>query len=111
MSELIKINQITIDSPVIDGVHCVAVGPICQALRVDSSVEFRKIKDDPILGPTVKTTLTVGADSQNSEMFCLPLRYVYGWIFSIEGVDPVDIADCYNRIFDHFSALVRAKKA
>ena len=88
-----------------------AVKPICQILGVDHSSQIKRIKSDGILGSVVVTTTTTGADNKQYKMVCLPLKYIFGWIFSIDDsrVNP-DAREkllsykleVYDVLFDHF---------
>jgi hypothetical protein len=90
----------------------VAIKPICKALGVDYSRQLKKIKEDEILAPTMGTTPTVGADGKERKMSFLPLKYVFGWLFTInpENVNPEIKQDlinyrrqCYEKLFDSFT--------
>ncbi len=90
----------------------VAIKPICTALGVDYSRQLKKIKEDEILCSVVGVTPTTGADGKEYEMTCLPLKYIFGWLFTInpENVNP-EIKQslinyrkqCYDKLFDSFT--------
>lgn len=90
----------------------VPVRPICEALGVDYSSQVKRLKRDQILNSVVVTMTTTGADKKQYEMIVLPLRYVFGWLLTIdansvrEDVRPAVIRyqkECYDVLFDHFS--------
>lgn len=90
----------------------VAIRPICDALGVDYSRQLKKIKEDEILSLVMGDTPTTGADGKTYKMVCLPLRYVFGWLFNInpnnvgESVKPELITykkQCYDALFDTFT--------
>tara|TARA_R110001592_G_scaffold268269_3_gene534506 strand:+ start:21927 stop:22460 length:534 start_codon:yes stop_codon:yes gene_type:complete len=61
----------------------VAIKPICQGLGIDHSVQIRDLKKDEILGSVVVSKTTTGSDGKNYSMQCLPIKYVFGWLFTI----------------------------
>lgn len=61
----------------------VPIRPICNALGIAFSGQFERIKRDPILNSTVRVIRTVGADGKDRGMCCLPLKYIFGWLFTI----------------------------
>src|SRR5690554_8032106 len=66
-----------------DGNKLVPVKPICQALGVDFASQKEKIETDEVLSSVVGLNPTTGADGKEYEMFCIPLKYVFGWLFTI----------------------------
>ena len=90
----------------------VPVTPICDALGIASNGQIAKIKTDPLLSSTHKTVLSVGADNKQREMFCIPLIFVFGWLFRIdsrnvkeesrEAVEKYQL-ECYYALAEHFS--------
>ncbi len=62
----------------------VAVHPICDALGVDFSGQLQRIKRDEILSSVMVTITTTGADKKQYEMTTLPLKFVFGWLFTID---------------------------
>lgn len=112
-----KINNINI--AIIDnGIEkLVPIKPICQALGVNYTTQLEKIKDDEILGATVPLWGTVGRDGKQREMICLPLEFVFGWLFTINPGNVNENAresvrkyrlECYRALFNHFNLRVRA---
>jgi len=63
----------------------IAIKPICEALKLDYKTQFDKIKEDVILSQQWGEYPTVAADKKERQMLCLPLEYIFGWIFSIGG--------------------------
>ena len=93
-----------------------AVKPVCEALGIDHSGQIRELKEDPILGSVVDCTSTTGADGKQYEMVCIPLKYVFGWLFSISEnrVKPEAKEyvlkykkECYDVLFNHFFGSVK----
>ena len=89
----------------------VPIRPICEAIGVSFQGQHNKLKEDPLLASTVNLRLMVGADGKNREMVCLPIMYVYGWIFRIDSRNVSDDArdsvqkyqkECYDELYRHF---------
>ncbi len=90
----------------------VPIRPICEILGLDFSAQRQKIERDEILGSSVVMTTTVGADGKQREMYCLPLKFIFGWLFTIDTsrvnseVRPTVVAyklECYNALYEYFS--------
>ncbi|MDE6717286.1 MAG: hypothetical protein K2J70_03750 [Muribaculaceae bacterium] len=89
----------------------VPIRPICDALGIDVEPQRRKLNEDYLVGATTVIMTAVGADGRTREMFCLPLKFVCGWIFSInpgkvaqearENVEKYR-AECYDVLYRHF---------
>lgn len=90
----------------------VPIKPICSALGIDFKSQYAKLKDDDNLSSVMVLSTTTGADGKNYEMVCLPLKYIFGWFFTI---NPGNVApdakeailryrmECYDALFNHFS--------
>lgn len=61
----------------------VPIRPLCEALGIAYERQSTKLKEHPILSSTVTLKVMVAADGKNREMLCLPVRYVFGWLFTI----------------------------
>jgi hypothetical protein len=106
-----KINEVSI--MLIDGNEkLVPVKPICEALGIDSKSQMDKIQKDEILGSTVVLSTSVGADGKNREMSCIPFKFVFGWLFTINPKNAKAEAkeqiikyklQCYDALFNHFT--------
>jgi len=62
----------------------VPVKPICQAIGVQFEAQYHRLSRHYILASVMSTMDTTGADGKTYEMVCLPLEYVYGWLFTID---------------------------
>lgn len=89
----------------------VAVRPICDALGIDYSRQLKKIKEDDDLCSVVGVTPTTGADGKQYDMSCLPIRYIFGWLFTINPMNVKPEAQeavrayrraCYDALYDYF---------
>ena len=94
-----------------DGDELVPVRPICDALGLNFSGQHQRINRDPILSSTVCTVHTVGGDEKNREMVAIPLKFTFGWLFTIEVNQVKEEAreavlqyqlECYDALYDHF---------
>lgn len=73
-----------------DGRVMIPIRPICDALGVDYSAQRQRLNRDEVLSDVVMSVVvtTTDIDPQSrrphtSEMICLPLDYLNGWIFGI----------------------------
>lgn len=91
----------------------VSIRPICDALGIRPHSQIERIKRDSILAPLAKTVSDLGADGKNYQMTVLPLRYIFGWIFTIEedlvkeGSRETILRykkECYDVLYDHFKS-------
>lgn len=99
-----------------EGETYVPIRPICTAIGVDDKRQKDKIESDPILSSVWGSAPSTGADGKEYEMICLPLRYVYGWLFSInpDRVKP-EARDrvieykrkCYDALYDYFAGTAK----
>lgn len=72
----------------------VAMKPICEAIGLDWSAQFRRIKRHPVLGSTVAMMATVAgggiammatpSDGGAQDTVTLPLDFLNGWLFGID---------------------------
>ena len=109
------VNKQKIQVLVENGNEFVPIRPICDALGIDAKSQRDRIKRDQILSSTEVTMTSVGADGKNREMTVLPLRFVFGWVFTIdsnlgkEESRPIVLQyqlECYNALYDHFKSYV-----
>ena len=109
---LAKVNEVAIQLVTDNGQKLVPIRPICDALGIDHDVQNRKIKEDEFLSSTATLSVAVGADGKDREMVCIPLKYVFGWLFTI---NPKNVkeeareavtkyrAKCYDVLYDYFA--------
>lgn len=111
-----KINGVEIVTVEQDGDIYVPIKPICDAIGIDYKTQHEKISDDDFLAPTMGIIPTVAADGKNREMCCLPLRYIYGWLASINPGKVAESArdavtryrrECYDVLYEHFTGSMR----
>ena len=96
----------------------VPVKPICDAIGVAYERQFSKLKEHEILAPTITLEVMVAADGKQREMACIPLEFVYGWIFTINPTNVSDKAresviryqlECYQALYRHFAGSMRRR--
>ena len=107
------VDIITVDS---QGETYVPIKPICDALGISLERQREKIQSDDILSTTAALRGAVDADGKEREMLCLPLRYVYGWLFTINPKNVAPAAreavtryrrECYDVLYHHFTASMQ----
>lgn len=95
-----------------DGSFYVALKPICEVLNVSFSSQRKAINTNRILSSTVVILTTVGADSKQREMLCLPEKYVYGWLLTINPKEEKFIEfqkECYEVLYNHFHNVINSR--
>lgn len=94
----------------------VPVKPICDAIGVAYQSQQLKLQEHELLAPTITLRVIVAADGKQREMVCLPLEYVYGWIFTINPKNVSGVAhdavlryqlECYKVLYEHFAGNLR----
>ncbi|MFM9952393.1 MAG: phage antirepressor N-terminal domain-containing protein [Saprospiraceae bacterium] len=82
--DVIVINNVEVSLPANGGNILVPIKPLCEVLGIDHSAQIQSIKNHPILGSTVVENPTVAGDGKQRNMTCLPIKYIFGWLFSID---------------------------
>lgn len=77
---IVRVNNVDIIATS-DGL--IPIRPICEALGVDYKSQYQKVKNSEELASVVVLSTTTGADGKMYEMVCLPVEYIYGWVFTI----------------------------
>lgn len=107
-----KINEIQILVNQ-DAEKRVAIKPICEILGVSNQAQIDRLKEDPIIGSTVRLSLTVASDKSSREMQTIPLKYVFGWLFKIDSRKVKEEARenlikyqsaCYDALYNYFTS-------
>lgn len=90
----------------------VPIKPICSVLGIAFEPQYQKLKDDEDLSSVVTLRITTGADGKKYEMVCLPMEFIFGWLFTISpknvSLDAKESVrryrmECYKALFNHFS--------
>lgn len=112
-TEIVKVNGSSIECPYENEQHYVAIKSICNALGIDHQKQFERIKSDPILKDAYTDTVYASdsTGTRKQKMLCIQLKYVFGWIFSIDDSKVNEKArptflkykqECYNALYEHF---------
>jgi uncharacterized tellurite resistance protein B-like protein len=97
-----------------NGEKLVPIKPICEALGIAFQAQKDKIETDEILASTVMLSITVAADGKQREMFCIPFKYVFGWLFTINPSNVKEEAResvikykeaCYDALYQSFTDM------
>lgn len=95
-----------------DGTWWVAVKPICEALGIKYEAQFERLQSHKILGQLFRKQGMVAADNRLREMVCLPEKFIYGWLFSINS-DNAQLLEfqreCYEVLYNHFHGAMTAR--
>lgn len=111
-----KINGFDIVTVEKDGEIFVPIKPICDALGIEDAAQRVKIQSDEFLASTGSIIESVAADGRTREMFALPLKFIYGWLATInpgkvapEARDAVTRyrRECYDVLYEHFTGSMR----
>lgn len=95
-----------------DGQKFVPIKPICEALGVNYTTQLEKLENDEILNSVIPLRGTTGADGKQYKMKCIPLKFVFGWIFSISSKSVKEEAKeglinyklmCYDALYNYFT--------
>jgi len=107
---LARINQVDILAIEEKEENLIPIRPMCDAIGIDFSAQLKKIKEHSILGPTMVLNTTVANDGNKREMQCLPYKWIFGWLLTIDhrNVKP-EIQDavlryqleCYEVLYRH----------
>lgn len=111
-NQIITVNETEISIHTKGKEKYVAIKPICEAIGVDYDNQIEKINNDEILSQLTPLRGATGSDGKEYKMRIIPLRYVFGWLFTINAnkVKP-EIKDsvikykkqCYDSLFDTFT--------
>jgi len=106
-----KINNVSI-IVIENGQKLIPIRPICDALGINEEAQRQKIKNDEILNSVALLNKATGSDKKQYEMFCLPLKFTFGWLFTInpKNVNPEAKEavtryklECYEALYRHFT--------
>jgi hypothetical protein len=68
----------------VDGIHYVAMRPICTNIGLDWKSQYNRLNRDPVLSTCVVIMTTqLPGDIQSREVVFLPVDYFHGWLFGI----------------------------
>jgi len=105
---LTKINNVAIQMVSDSSEKLIPIRPICDALDVDYETQKIFIIEDDILTKQTKTILV-----DEIETVYLPLKYVFGWLFTLKSNNTIkdenyqsfieNKHECYNLFYDYFT--------
>lgn len=113
ISEINGVAIVTVDH---NGEIFVPIKPICDAIGIDVDAQRNKLNADEFFNSTTAIITAVAADDKEREMYCIPLRDVYGWLATI---NPGKVApearetvtryrrECYDILYAHFTGSMR----
>jgi len=114
--KFLQFNGKTIYFQNYDGQFWIAIKPLCEALNIDYYRSFKNAKNDPILGPALSNqTIQVFQNGffQGRKMTCIPEKYIYGWIFSLQSqsIELIEYKkECYNLLYNYFHGTITKRK-
>ena len=88
-----------------DATYWIAIKPICEALNVDYIRQFKNLKEHHFLSQLLSEQTMVATDGKLRKMVCLPEKFVYGWLFSINSESEelkLYQFKCYEVLYDYF---------
>jgi uncharacterized protein YktB (UPF0637 family) len=110
-TEIIEFKDAEIYCPVEKGIVYVAIKPICTVLGIDSQPQIERLKRNRKFASVATIMTATGSDSKGYKMICLPLKFVFGWLASIdtskvkkevrEQIEDYQM-ECYEVLYDHF---------
>lgn len=107
-----KVNNVDIIATKSEN-QLIPIKPICEALGIDDKAQRNRIERDEILTSVGVIMTSTGADGKSYEMTCLPLEFIFGWLFSIDTSRVNEDAkesvisykrECYHALFQYFTA-------
>jgi hypothetical protein len=113
ISNFLQFNNTNVLFTSVDGVTYVAIKPICQALNIDYSAQLLRVKNDPLLGSEYGVYHIQVPNMQGRKYTCIPEKFIYGWLFSINSNNPEFIEfkrECYNLLYNHFHGVIGRRK-
>jgi len=96
----------------IDGEYWVALKPICDALNIEWTRQFKNLKEHNILGDALANQPMRDTKNRVQMMSALPEKYIYGWLFSINS-DNDALQEyqkkCYDILYGYFHGSIAAR--
>lgn len=111
-----KINGVDIVTVERDGEIFVPIKPICAALGIEAAPQRDKLQNDEFFNSVGTIIVSTGADGKSYEMYALPLKFIYGWLATInpgkvapEAREAVAVyrRECYDVLYEHFTGSMR----
>jgi len=111
---LAKINNVAIQMVSDSNEKFIPIRPICEALGIDIHSQRKRIERDEILNSVGVIMTATGTDKKQYEMYCIPFKFVFGWLFTIDTSRINEDAreavikyklECYNVLYNHFTSF------
>ena len=111
-----KINGVDIVTVDRDGDVFVPIKPICVALGIEAAPQRDKLQKDEFFNSVGTIIVSTGADGKSYDMYALPLKFIYGWLATINpgkvsGEAREAVAryrrECYDVLYEHFTGSMR----
>ena len=111
-----KINGVDIVTVDRVGEIFVPIKPICAALGIEAAPQRDKLQNDEFFNSVGTIIVSTGADGKSYDMYALPLKFIYGWLATI---NPGKVApeareavtryrrECYDVLYEHFTGSMR----
>ena len=114
-----KINGLDIVTVERDGEIFVPIKPICAALGIEAAPQRDKLQNDEFFNSVGTIIVSTGADGKSYDMYALPLKFIYGWLATInpgklapEAREAVTLyrRECYDVLYKHFNESARRQQ-
>lgn len=111
---IIKFKETDIVPIKLDGELCVPIKSLCDAFGIEYNTEVKKIKEDELISSSLKSIHVEGAPEGERWILCMPVKYIYGWLYSITpGIVSKSLRDafklfrreCFKALYGHFSTI------
>lgn len=112
-SKTLKFGEKSIFFLAKDGQYWIAIKPICEALGVNYERQRKNLKEDELLNQLPSQQTVVAADGKIRRMICLPEKYIYGWIFSLQSTSEElkrYKQECYEVLYNHFHGALTQRE-
>ncbi len=109
IKKFLKFNGKAIYFVAYDGTYWIAIRPICEALNIEYTNEFKKIKRHKILGRNVAKMAMMDAQNRLFQMASLPEKYIYGWLFTVNSEKATFLEfqqKCYDVLYEYFHGTI-----
>ncbi|MGH1338997.1 MAG: phage antirepressor N-terminal domain-containing protein [Aureispira sp.] len=99
-----------------EGTYWIALKPILDSLNLVADSYLKRTKRDAFFSTCLDTmSIQVGENTlkQGRKMTCLPEKYIYGWICSLNGDQPELLnykKTCYELLYNHFHGTITNRK-
>jgi hypothetical protein len=119
IESLTKVNDVEIQIVETGNGYFIPIRPICDALEINFSGQSQRVERDEILGSVVCVIHTTGSDKKEYDMLCLPVKFIHGWLFSIDTSRINENArenvikykrECYDVLYNHFFGQMERRK-